>query len=338
MIMFAKTLNIKNFSVLPNGGFEFSPHLNIIVAENACGKSHLLKLIYTLLKITSEPEQFSKNKLQEIYARKFINVFRPDELGRLVKRKQGRERAEIKFYLDSGLHSELNFASNAKTQVNVEYISEQRNLPPVFIPTRELITLEDSFTTQYIQRELSFEETWFDTVLLLKASPLKGPRLKEIDKLLAPIEEVMGDKVNSRNGRFYLGNVEAPLVAEGMRKLMMIARLLATGSLQDKGYLFWDEPEANLNPKLIKAAAKIIFSLASTGIQVFIATHSLFLLRELEILNIENKISKRFFSLTLDDKGTQLQQGDNMSDLDTIVALDESLMQSERYLDATITT
>ena len=50
------------------------------------------------------------------------------------------------------------------------------------------------------------------------------------------------------SGRFYLdlksGNMEMHLVAEGLRKLGTFARLIATGSLLDKGYLFWDEPEA----------------------------------------------------------------------------------------------
>ena len=52
----------------------------------------------------------------------------------------------------------------------------------------------------------------------------------------------------------------------------MIARLIATGSLLDKGFLFWDEPEANLNPKIIKLMARIIVELGLHGIQVFVAT------------------------------------------------------------------
>jgi len=49
------------------------------------------------------------------------------------------------------------------------------------------------------------------------------------------------------DGRFCLntknGNLEAHLVAEGLRKLAMIARLIATGSLIETGSLFRDEPE-----------------------------------------------------------------------------------------------
>lgn len=77
-------------------------------------------------------------------------------------------------------------------------------------------------------------------------------------------------------GRFYLKRFQrahGDAAAEGLRKLGMLARLIATGALLDKGYLFWDEPEANLNPRLIKRIAKIILDLSVNSIQIFIATH-----------------------------------------------------------------
>lgn len=89
-------------------------------------------------------------------------------------------------------------------------------------------------------------------------------------QLLQPLEQAMGGKVEvDAAGRFYLildsGRMEMHLVAEGLRKLAMVARLIATGSLLDTGYLFWDEPEANLNPRAIKTVAKTILSVAQNG-------------------------------------------------------------------------
>ncbi len=78
--------------------------------------------------------------------------------------------------------------------------------------------------------------------------------------------------------------MEMPLVAEGWRKLAMLARLITTGSLYIDGCLFWDEPESNLNPKLIREVARAILRLCQAGIQLFVATHSLFLMREFEML------------------------------------------------------
>ena len=79
------------------------------------------------------------------------------------------------------------------------------------------------------------------------------------------------------------GRFEMPLVAEG-RKLGMLARLISTGSLGEKGCLFWDEPEANLNPKLVRDVARAILGLCESGVQVVVATHSPFLLREFDML------------------------------------------------------
>jgi len=176
---------------------------------------------------------------------------------------------------------------------------------------------------------------------LLGALALRGPREKQIADLLDPLEKAMGGKVVlDKNGRFYLrmpgqGNMEMPLVAEGLRKLAMVYRLISTGSLLDKGYLFWDEPESNLNPRLIKLVAKVICHLIDQGIQVFVATHSLFLLRELEILSKREfkNMDRRLFALRPSSSGVEVEQGPNIDDLQTLVLLDEELEQSGRFME-----
>jgi len=58
-----------------------------------------------------------------------------------------------------------------------------------------------------------------------------------VNRFLRPLEEAMDGKVKlDKNGRFYLksntkGEIEMPLVAEGLRKLAMLAQLIATGNL-----------------------------------------------------------------------------------------------------------
>lgn len=125
-----------------------------------------------------------------------------------------------------------------------------------------------------------------------------------------------------------------PLVAEGLRKLAMLARLISTGVLLEKGYLFWDEPETNLNPKLIKVLAASIMQLCQQGIQVFIATHSYFLLKELDLLSKQHSVAQRFLSLVSSGNGgaVTLQQAKHLLDLETVVALDEELAQYDREL------
>ena len=204
-----------------------------------------------------------------------------------------------------------------------------------------MLTISPGFVSLYETTHLPFEETCRDTCVLLGAPLAKGPREARIKKLLAPLETAMGGKLElDRAGRFYLnlttGSMEMYLVAEGLRKLATIARLIATGSLLNKGYLFWDEPESNLNPKIIKTVARTILQVAKNGIQVFIATHSLFLLRELHILQQQqfNQLDTMCFGLHIGADGSvAVKQGATMDDIGSIAALDEDLQQSDRYVD-----
>ena len=153
----------------------------------------------------------------------------------------------------------FSFSSVAQSKVSVtSFPSGWQDKPPVFLPTRELLTLYPGFVSLYEAYYLEFDETWRDTCLLLGAPALRGPREGAVARLMEPLEQQLGGRiVLDANGRFYLqrfngGKMEMPLVAEGWRKLAMLVRLIATGSLLDKGCLFWDEPEANLNPRLIR--------------------------------------------------------------------------------------
>jgi predicted ATPase len=132
--------------------------------------------------------------------------------------------------------------------------------------------------------------------------------------------------------------MEAPLVAEGLRKFAMLARLISTGVLLEQGYLFWDEPETNLNPQLIRILAEVIGKIAEGGVQVFIATHSLFLLKEIEILTAQKKLTgqPRYFAIAAAESGeiSELEQGDTLTDLNTLVLLDEELKQADRFREA----
>lgn len=337
----------QNLTTVPNAIWKFSSGINVIVGENGLGKSHVLKAIYSMLKVQAQiGKDFSKSTLEKAYADKLIAVMRPESIGRLVKRKQGRDRCEIALTMkDNGKNSKIAFATNAKSQVEViQAPNEGLTLSPVYFPTRELATLCPWFVPLYDNYHIEFEETWRDTVSLLGAPSIKGPRANKVARLLQPLEEAMGGRVvvDGANGRFYLqvtgeGRMEMPLVAEGMRKLAMLARLISTGVLLEQGYLFWDEPETNLNPKLIKTLAESIVRLASEGIQIFIATHSLFLLRELEMLAANKnykELNSRYFSLVAESDAVILEQGDRIDDLQNIVSLDEELRQSDRFLDA----
>ena len=340
-----KKLTLKNFTAFPDAQLEFK-RLNVIVGVNGVGKTHLLKLPYAAMATSAEEGRKrngrpTKTGLQTRLAEKLVNVFRPDSLGHLAHRRQGGSRCEVMLFSEPGTSLRFSFATSSRSEVAVEIPpTHWRRRAPVYLPTHELLTIYPDFVSLYENHYVEFEESWRDTCLLLGAPELRGPRRKAIVHLLEPLEEQLGGRVVQRNGRFYLAStsddpMEMPLVAEGWRKLAMLARLIATGSLLDKDCLFWDEPESNLNPRLIREVAKAILRLCEAGVQVFVATHSLFLLREFEILLERGfkEIDQRYFALHRRDDGVEVCQTSEIGGVDPLVLLDEDLSQSDRFVE-----
>ena len=338
-------LSIKNLTVFPKADLEFAPNLNVIVGENGTGKTHLLKIAYTVLAVSAEqrkkatdtPLPPSKEALQIRLSDKLVGVFRPERLGNLVHRKHETQPCTVGLeFADHQMDITFNFGSQNESSVRISKLPTTLSEPsPAYLPTRELLTIYPNFVSVYENHYLNFEETWRDACILLGGLVERGR-----SDLLGPLEDAMGGAIElDRSGRFYLNNVvgrlEISLVAEGLRKLGMLAQLIATGVFTSKGYLFWDEPEANLNPKLVQRVAGSILSLSKAGIQVFIATHSLFLLRELEILLATAQfttLNSKFFGLHKSGNRASVQQGKTIDDIGDIAALDETLRQSDRFL------
>jgi len=340
-----KSLDIQALTLFASEQLCFSPGLNVIVGENGAGKTHLLKAAYSLLAVSAQSaeanETPTKAFLQKALADKLIAVFRPDSLGRLASRRQGRSRCHLAAHFDdSRCDLALSFASNAENQVAIEQVpGAWLDKLPVYLPTRELLSLYPGFISMYRNQYVDFDETWYDTSLLLGRPGIRGVKEKQVKELLGILEEAMGGKVEQdRSGRFYFNpesgaRLEIPLVAEGLRKLAMLARLVVTGSLLDKGYLFWDEPEANLNPRLIRQIAKVLVALSRQGIQVFVATHSLFLLREIEMLLAAVKDTARFFALAQSENFlVKISQSNSLDDIEPLVLLDEEVQQGDRFI------
>ena len=75
--------------------------------------------------------------------------------------------------------------------------------------------------------------------------------------------------------------------------------------------------------------------LATAGLQVILATHNLFLLREFEILAQQAGAkgpSQRYFALMPGTKGVTVSTGDSIESVNPLVLLDEDLAQSDRFM------
>lgn len=82
------------------------------------------------------------------------------------------------------------------------------------------------------------------------------------------------------------GSFSSGMTAEGFRKIGVLHRLLCNGSINPgkSGVLLWDEPEANLNPKLMRELVEVLLNLSRNGQQIILATHDYILLKWLDLL------------------------------------------------------
>jgi hypothetical protein len=205
----------------------------------------------------------------------------------------------------------------------------------VFVPTNEVLSIYPGFIAAYERRELSFDETVRDLCVDLSASPLRSVSPPVLAEVVSELDEAVGGKTVLRGDRFYVllsedWPLEAAMLAEGLRKLAAVTQLIRNGSLAENGVLFWDEPETNLNPKLITVLARVLMKLAGAGIQVFIATHDYLLADELslaaEYQTPDGVAAKtKFFCLLRAGprEPVQVQFGDTLTDIEANPILEE---------------
>lgn len=106
------------------------------------------------------------------------------------------------------------------------------------------------------------------------------------------------------------------MTAEGFRKIGVLQRLLTNGTLNPgvSGPLLWDEPESNLNPKLMKLLVEILLELSRNGQQVILATHDYVLLKWIDLLMDKGKGDHVKFHALYRDAETGEVRVDSMDD------------------------
>jgi len=328
-----KSASIKKFSLFSNETLEFSSGLNVFIGKNGCGKSHLIKLLYTLVKecgnAPGNGSALEAEKLENRLASKLAGVFRPegDRIGRLVQRKTGRGSAEVSATFSNGKKCGFTLSTLDKisgSKGNVGTLNEA-----AFLPSREVLALFEGFIAAYKKRELSFDETYYDLCVALSANQLRGRREEMLDELVRPLETEIRGKVSLEGGRFYVtgsdGSIEAHLLSEGWRKLASLAQLIINGTLTRNGFLFWDEPEANLNPRMVVQLSETLLRLAKQGIQIFVVSHDYLLTTRLSLASEypdaipeDQRCPVKFFGLVRrgsDEKGVSVSSGSKLADL-----------------------
>lgn len=306
-------LQLENFTVFRDATLEFVPGVNAFVGENGTGKTHVLKALYAAQLTYSRQMQQSQSISQTL-----MGVFQTKELFELIHLGTAVNVLAVLSGTYGGQAWKWAAQRGSMSEVPAWVASETpftKLERPVFIPAIDMMGHTRGFLQAANEVVLDFDSTCIDLVILLGLERKNGSRHKEV---VEGLSAVLGGELEYQesNGRFYLvtpaGRLPMPLVAEGLRKIATLVRLAQNGWLTPGTTFFWDEPEVNLNPKLMDEVVGAILALARAGIQVFIATHSYVILKELD-LQAGKEDNVRYFGFQKSEEGTTVNHTDDFA-------------------------
>ena len=351
-------LELKNFTAFSDLRIDFAPKINVIIGENATGKTHLLKAAYGLCAgsaVFRNKPDIGKGELEAALTGKLLRLFMPldDKLGKM--RHHGvAEKAKLEAHFTFDRKLVVTFHTNSKSlaiQDSTNY--EQYQAEPVFLPTKEVLSLVQGMNHEdhhHKTVELIFDDSYVDISRLLAKPGHDDPGTKiDLDprfgSIIPMLVNLIGGKYYWDNGGFcfqqgsyqekpdperskakhaqvYQDSVvtrfiptkdpkySCSMTAEGFKKVGMLHRLLINGALNPgtSGPLFWDEPESNMNPKLMNKLVQILLELSRNGQQIILATHDYVLLKWFDLLMDKGKEDHvRFHSLYRDPKTNEIK-------------------------------
>lgn len=180
------------------------------------------------------------------------------------------------------------------------------DLTSVFIPAKEILSNAWNLNAAVKMGNVEFDDTYLDIIAAAKIDISRGVDSSSKKKYLDILQKISNGKVKLQDERFYLqpgtqAKLEFNLVAEGLRKIALLWQLIKNGTLENGAVLFWDEPEANINPKYIPVLAELLIMLESEGVQIFVSTHDYFLSKYIEIKRTKES-AIQYISLYKDDE------------------------------------
>lgn len=304
---------------------EFCPGINIFIGENGTGKTHLLKVLYSACQSVSKKTSFSH---------KLVSTMLPDgyKISRLTTRKQSNNSSLIR--ITAGEHADaqdriMTASFHGKTRKWEAEVSGEdgwetsfAGTSSIFIPAKEILSHSYNLNAASEMDNVRFDDTYLDIINAAKVDISAGKNNTAKEAMLKAVEKMTDGTVvyDAKRDGFYLksGNSrqEFTLIAEGIRKMALLWQLIKNGTLEKGSVLFWDEPEANINPIYIPVIVEILLELQRNGVQTFVSTHDYMIVNYFEIKKTEQD-SILFHSLSRADDagGIQYSKAARFADL-----------------------
>jgi energy-coupling factor transporter ATP-binding protein EcfA2 len=329
---------VQNFAVFQKLDWTQHAGINVIVGKNDTGKSHLLKLLYALVKSI---EEFSRGPSPKnwiaVLQQKLTWTFQSDSLSDMISRGMDRAFAELLVNQETcSLAISKPIESNL-TEILTEGTNPRKELSAVFIPPKELLTAFEAIAATRERLEIfGFDDTYYDLIKALRLPTTKGKIDEHLLRVLRSLEAMFGGEIakGRDDGQFVFhcnGQVfQMAQTAEGIKKLGILTTLIRNRTLTKGSILFLDEPETNLHPDYIVKLMTMLMDLSRAGIQIYLATHSYFVIKQLHILAKEQKVHVPFCALTREGPTVRADFSDLLDGMPDNPIIEEAIALYER--------
>lgn len=286
---------IKSFELSNFGPVEYIcanelGNINLLIGNNSAGKTYILKALYGSIRAYEEYNKGSNNiELKESLKNKLYWTFQPEKIGDLVTRGQDKLSLSINF---SEAKLKFSYGPDTSKQINnIETeIYSKRETNSVFLPPKEVISISSIIFQAERDKIFGFDATYTDLIFALREPTKKGRNYPEFANSRQDLANMFEGKIEfdsqkdewiyRKNNKKYSIN----LTAEGIKKIAILDTLLGNRFLTKDSIIFIDEPESNLHPTALNKFLDILFLLSQTGIQVFMTTHSYFVIKKMYLL------------------------------------------------------
>lgn len=294
------------------------PAINIIIGKNDTGKTGLLKLLYTTVKaleIYSLKKKSGDVSFKKELADKLTDTFMPRKngLGELVQ-KGSKEKLDVTINIvgnNGKYNQDIYFAFGSTTESTISTCAEPANAIPdnlinaLFVPAKEVLTafndirnIRDNFYGK------GFDDTYLDLIKALSLETTKGRVATELSAVNKSLEDLFEGKIEQTGLQdqpfiFKKGNQQFSMqqTAEGIKKIGILTTLITNRQLGKGTVLFMDEPETALHPDAIRKMVEMLVAISKAGVQIFIASHSYFVIKQLAIYAKRDKLNIKCWNL-----------------------------------------
>lgn len=298
-----------------------------------------LELILETKELLAQHSNAITQGIQERLTDNFKKNFQITDIQQLMN-NNGKEPAKIQFEKIGTI--ELGNKNSMRFQFTADGIMEIQKLDkvvfidsPVYLNIRKGLQPTPRFGLASKSRYLKGYPHYIEELYrLIDQRYIDEPELLLISN---EIQEMIKGKLQvSRSGEIEYQNdsgssIPLSLTAMGISNLGLIEILIRNNIIKPGSFLIIDEPEAHLHPKWQVALMDVLYKIAAAGANVIVATHSLDMLKKLELLVNQDETAQDLVAVHR-MPGSELDENANLQQKIEEVLTDLSTPFYEMYM------